>query len=117
LATIALVAWVWHSKASPGIRSAVLVLGAFLVTPYSLVYDNIMLAIALAGLGWEGYTQGWLPGEKVCLAFAWIAPIYLSFYYGCWLIVPIALLLMMAIRRLRSENLVPRASSICGFRT
>jgi hypothetical protein len=106
LATVALVGWVWHSKASPAIRSAALVLGIFLVTPYSFVYDNILLAIALAGLGWEGYTKGWLPGEKVCLSFTWIAPIYLSFYH-CWLlIVPIALLLIMAIRRLRSVKLV-----------
>jgi hypothetical protein len=106
LATVAIVGWVWHSKASPAIRSAVLVLGTFLVTPYSFVYDNILLAIALAGLGWEGYTGGWLPGEKVCLSFAWIAPIYLSFYH-CWLlIVPIALLLIMAIRRMRSGSFV-----------
>jgi alpha-1,2-mannosyltransferase len=106
LAIVGIVGWVWHFKASPAIRSAVLVLGTFLVTPYSLVYDHVLVAIALAGLGWEGYTRGWLPGEKVCLCFAWIAPIYLSFYH-CWLlIVPIALLLMMAIRRLRAGTLV-----------
>jgi hypothetical protein len=103
---VALVGWVWHSNASPAIRSAVLVLGTFLATPYSFVYDNILLAIALACLGWEGYTKGWLRGEKACLFFAWIAPFYLSFYH-CWLlIIPIALLLIMAIRRMRSANLV-----------
>ena len=52
LATIAIVSWVWHSKASPAMRSAVLVLGTFLVTPYSFVYDNILIAIALACLSW-----------------------------------------------------------------
>jgi hypothetical protein len=106
LAAIAIVSWVWHSKASPAIRSATLVLGTFLVTPYAFVYDNILIATALACLGWEAYRKGWLPGEKVGLAFAWIAPIYLSFYYCRLLIVPIALLFIMAIRRLRSANLV-----------
>ena len=106
LAMVALVVRVWRSKASPAIRSAVLVLGAFLTTPYAFVYDNILIAIALAGLGWEGYTKGWLPGEKVCLSLAWIAPIYLSFFHGWLLIVPIALLMIIAIRRMRSVNLV-----------
>ena len=106
LAMVAIVGWVWHSNASPAICSAILVSGTFLVTPYSFVYDNILLSIALACLGWEGYTKGWLPGEKVCLSFAWIAPIYLSFY-TCWLlIIPIALLLIMAIRRMRSVKVV-----------
>ena len=106
LAIVAIVGWVWQSKASPAMRSAVLVLGTFLVTPYSFVYDNILIAIALACLGWEGYTKGWLQGEKVCLFLAWIAPIYLSFYY-CWLLIaPIVLLFIMAIRRLRSGKLV-----------
>jgi hypothetical protein len=104
LAAIAIVSWTWHSKASLPIRSAVLVLGTFLATPYAFVYDNILIAIALAGLGWEGYTRGWLPGEKFCLTFAWIAPLYLSFHHGWLLIVPIALLLIMTIRRMRSVN-------------
>ena len=106
LTTVMIVGWVWHSKASPAIRSSVLVLGSFLVTPYSFVYDNVLTAIALACLGWEGYTNGWLTGEKVCLSLAWIAPIYLSFYYGYLLILPIILLFLMAIRRMKSENLV-----------
>lgn len=106
LAIVAIVGWTWHSKASPAIRSAILVLGTFLVTPYAFVYDNILIAIALACLGWEGYTKGWLPGEKICLFFAWITPIYLSFDHGWLLIVPTALLLIIAIRRMRSVNLV-----------
>ena len=52
LAMVAIVGWVWHSNASPAIRSAILVSGTFLVTPYSFVYDNILLSIALACLGW-----------------------------------------------------------------
>jgi hypothetical protein len=39
------------------IRPAVMMLGTFLVTPYPLVYNNILLSIALACWGWEGYTQ------------------------------------------------------------
>jgi hypothetical protein len=104
LAAIALVSWTWHSKASLPMRSSVLILGTFLATPYAFVYDNILIAIALSALGWEGYTRGWLPEEKVCLFFAWIAPMYLSFHHGWLLIVPIALLLIVSIRRIRSVN-------------
>jgi hypothetical protein len=107
LVAAALVVWVWHSKASPAISSAVLVLATFLVTPYAFVYDNVLIAVALACLGWEGYTKGWLPGEKICLTFAWIAPIYLSFIHGRLLLVPIILLFILALRRMRSADLVP----------
>jgi hypothetical protein len=107
LVTVAMVAWVWHSKASSTISAAVLVLGTFLVTPYAFVYDNILIAIALACLCWEGYTKGWLLGEKICLSLAWIAPIYLSFINCRLLLVPIVLLFIMALRRMRSADLVP----------
>jgi hypothetical protein len=98
---------VWNSKASLAIFGAVLVLGTFLVTPYAFVYDNILIVIAMAWLGWEGYTKGWLPGEKICLSLAWIAPIYLSFNNCRLLLVPIVLLFIMALRRMRSMDLVP----------
>ncbi len=107
LVIVALVAWVWHSQASPAISAAVLVLGTFLVTPYAFVYDNILIAIALACLGWEGYTRGWVAGEKICLALAWMAPIYLSFFNCRLLLVPIVLLLIMALRRMRWAALAP----------
>lgn len=106
LAVAMLVGRVWKSNASVAIRSAVLVTGTFLITPYSFIYDTVLLSIALACLGWEGYKTGWLPGEKLCLLLGWIAPLFLGAKY-CWLlIVPIAMLYIIAIRRMRSETLI-----------
>jgi len=103
---VVIVGWVWHAKASPAIYSTILVLGTFLLTPYSFVYDYILIAIPLACLGWEAYSKGWLPGERFCLFFAWIAPLYMSFANCRLLILPIVLLFILAIRRMRLINIL-----------
>jgi hypothetical protein len=99
-----IVGWVWHSKASPAVSSAILVLGTFIATPYSFMYDNVLIAIPLACLGWESYSKGWLPGEKYCLFFAWIAPVVMLFLNFRLLILPIVVLFIMAIRRVRIDK-------------
>jgi hypothetical protein len=75
LAAVAAVAWAWSREGSAAIRAAVLVLGILLFTPYEFVYDLTILALPLAWLGWEGYTEGWRRGEKTCLFLGWLTPI------------------------------------------
>jgi len=70
-----LVVWVWRRGAPPAISYAILVLGILLFIPYSFVYDLALLALPLAWLGWDGYTRGWLPGEKTCLVLVWLTPL------------------------------------------
>lgn len=70
-----MVAWVWRREAPLALRASVLVLGIFLFTPYDFVYDLAILALPLAWLGWDGYTRGWLPGEKVCLVLGFLTPL------------------------------------------
>lgn len=70
-----LVAWVWRREASLPLRSSVLVLGIFLFTPYDFVYDLAFLTLPLAWLSWEGYTRGWLPGEKIFLVLGFFSPL------------------------------------------
>ncbi len=106
ISVVVIVGWVWHSKASPAVSSAILVLGTFLVTPYSFIYDTVLIAIPLACLGWEAYTKGWLPGEKYCLFFAWLAPVCMLFVNLRLLILPIVLLFIIAIRRVRSIDVL-----------
>jgi hypothetical protein len=74
LTAAALVAWVWRREAAPAMRNAVLVLGILLFIPHGYVYDLALLALPLAWLGWDGYTRGWLPGEKTCLLLGWLTP-------------------------------------------
>jgi hypothetical protein len=69
------VVWVWWRQAAPSVRNAVLVLGILLSIPHSFIYDLALLALPLAWLGWEGYTRGWLPGEKVFIFLGWLTPL------------------------------------------
>jgi hypothetical protein len=75
LLTVFLVAWAWRRGAPLPLGGSLLVLGAFLFTPYAFIYDLAILALPLAWLGWEGYARGRLPGEKTCLALGWLAPL------------------------------------------
>jgi hypothetical protein len=105
LATAAIVAWVWFREASPAVRAAVLVLGVLLFPPYEFLYDLAILALPIAWLGWEGVSEGWLPGEQTVLFVCFLTPM-LTPMLAKWLnlqITPLvlALLLAVALRRLR----------------
>ncbi|MHB8069501.1 MAG: hypothetical protein ACYDIC_16540, partial [Desulfobaccales bacterium] len=75
LAAAVAVAWAWRRGAAPAIRNAVLVLGTLLFIPHSFIYDLAILALPLAWLGWDGYTRGWLPGEKPFLVLGFLTPL------------------------------------------
>jgi alpha-1,2-mannosyltransferase len=65
---------VWHQNRPLSSRASVLVIGILLFTPYLFAYDLTLLALPLAWLGWEGYTKGWIHGERVLLFLGWIMP-------------------------------------------
>jgi len=67
--------WLWRSPASFALKAAALCLAAILATPYSLDYDLMVLAPAIAFLAVDGLTRGFAPYEKTALAFLWIAPL------------------------------------------
>ncbi|MDP3181828.1 MAG: glycosyltransferase family 87 protein [Desulfobaccales bacterium] len=71
-----LVAWTWRQEASTPVRSAVLVLGILLFTPYAFDYDLALLALPLAWLGWKGHTQGWRPLMAIFLILSWLTPLF-----------------------------------------
>ncbi len=77
LVAAAFVVRVWRRETAPGVRNAALVLGILLFIPYGYVYDLALLALPLAWLGWDGFTRGWLPGERTCLLLGWLAPLVL----------------------------------------
>ncbi|RJR33843.1 MAG: DUF2029 domain-containing protein [Deltaproteobacteria bacterium] len=77
LAVVGLVAWTWRRESPSPLRNAMLVLGILMFSPHGYVYDLAILALPMAWLGWEGYTKGWLPGERVLLFLAWISPVAL----------------------------------------
>ena len=46
-----------------------------LATPYSLDYDLMLLAPAIAFLAADGFARGFAPWEKTVLAALWIVPL------------------------------------------
>jgi alpha-1,2-mannosyltransferase len=75
VAVTACVIGVWRSAADHRLKSAALMTGAMLATPYCFDYDMVMLGPAIACLVAYGLERGFLPWEKSLLALAFVAPI------------------------------------------
>jgi hypothetical protein len=68
-------AWLWRSKADFALKAAALAIAALLATPYSLDYDLMVLAPAIAFLAAHGLAHGFRPWEASALAILWLAPL------------------------------------------
>ena len=75
LAVAASLAWLWRGKAAFPLKAAGLLCGTLLATPYSLDYDLMLLAPAIAFLAADGLARGFAPWEKTILAALWIVPL------------------------------------------
>ncbi|MFL6796222.1 MAG: glycosyltransferase family 87 protein [Xanthobacteraceae bacterium] len=67
--------WLWRSRAPFPLQAAGLLLGSLLATPYSLDYDMMALAPAIAFLAADGLARGFAPYQKTVLAVLWIIPL------------------------------------------
>ena len=65
-ATVAVVA-LWRERCPPAIKSAGLVVAAFLATPYAWDYDAVILVFAAAWFAIEAAKTGFLPWEKIAM--------------------------------------------------
>ena len=74
LVAVALVR-LWLSDLPIGYRGAALCIAAILCTPYSLDYDLMLLAPAIALMAAEGKARGFAPYEGTCLALLWLMPL------------------------------------------
>ena len=75
IAVAAALVWLWRSRAAYPLKAAALLIGCVLATPYSLDYDLMLLAPAIAFLAADGITRGFAPYEKTVLAALWIVPL------------------------------------------
>ena len=71
----AALAWLWRSGASYHLKAAALTIAAIVATPYSLDYDLVVLAPAIALLVADGLSRGFGAYEKTALAFLWFMPL------------------------------------------
>jgi len=65
----------WRSEAAFPLKAAALCLAAVLATPYSLDYDLVVLALAIAYLACDGIERGFAPYEKTALVLLWLMPL------------------------------------------
>lgn len=112
LALAAALVWLWRSSAAYPLKAAGLLIGSLLATPYSLDYDLMVLAPAIAYLSIDGTARGFSPYEKTVLAGLWIVPLVARSIPQTTLIplaVPMMLLAMIfMLRRAMNECGAPR---------
>jgi alpha-1,2-mannosyltransferase len=65
----------WRSAAPHALKAAALCLGAILATPYTLDYDMMVLAPAIAFFAADALMRGFRPWEKTTLAALWVVPL------------------------------------------
>jgi hypothetical protein len=110
VAIAAALAWLWRSAVAFPYKAAALIIGALLATPYSLDYDLMVLAPAIAFLAAEGLAQGFRPGEKTALAALWLVPLIARSFAEATLIplgAPAMLIVFVMILR-RTASPAPR---------
>ena len=116
IAIAAALCWLWRSRASYALKAAGLLIGTLLATPYSLDYDLMLLAPAIAYLATDGMTRGFANWEKTILASLWIVPIIARSVPQATLIslaVPIMLIaLAFLLRRAMNESGIAQASGV-----
>ncbi len=67
--------WLWRTAAPFALKAATLLIGTLLATPYSLDYDLMLLAPAIAFLAVDGIHRGYSPYQKSLLAALWLTPL------------------------------------------
>jgi len=98
LCVAAAVLWIWRRPVEMPIKSAALVTGALLATPYVMDYDLTLLALPIAWLTVEGLRTQFLTWEKIALLGAWVLPLVSRQIGSLGVpIAPIALLLFLAL--------------------
>jgi alpha-1,2-mannosyltransferase len=67
--------WLWREDVAYPLKAAALIIASILATPYSLDYDFVALAPAIAFLAADGLARGFAPWEKTALALLWFMPL------------------------------------------
>jgi alpha-1,2-mannosyltransferase len=112
IAIAAALAWLWRSHAAYPLKAAALIVASILATPYSLDYDFVILAPALAFLAADGLARGFSPWEKTALALLWFMPL-IARSIAEQVLVPLGVPLMLLVFVL----VLARAAADTGFST
>jgi hypothetical protein len=107
VALIIALIWLWRGPVSYRIKAGALAIAAIIATPYSLDYDFVALAPAIAFLVADGLSRGFAPYEKTALALLWFMPL-VARTVAEWTLIPLGvpamlLVLLLALRRAANE--------------
>jgi hypothetical protein len=114
LLVLAFTVRLWRGRARYPLKAAGLALATLLATPFSLDYDLMVLAPAIAFLAMNGLRHGFAPWEETALAVLWIVPLVARAVAGATFI-PVGLLAMVAVFVLlvrRTLRPIPRSARI-----
>jgi glycosyl transferase family 87 len=119
VALAAALAWLWRSDAAFALKAAALCLATILATPYSLDYDMMVLAPAIAFLAADGFRRGFAPWEKTALAALWLVPL-LARSVGEATLIPLGVPAMLAVfvivmRRAGRDVTLPNLAKATAF--
>jgi hypothetical protein len=92
----AAVVWLWRTTAPFAFKAAALLIATLLATPYSLDYDLMLLAPAIAFLAAHGVARGFVPYEKTLLAALWLVPL-VARSVAQFTLIPLAVPAMIAV--------------------
>ena len=114
VAVVTVRAWLPASRLAHGTRSALLLTGALIATPFGLGYDLFILAPALAFMARRGLDDGFLSWEKTVMAAVFLAPCALLAAMASGVpfapLIPLALFALI-VRRARVEHGAARAAA------
>ncbi len=105
-----LVALVWRLRPNQGLRAATLLSATLLAVPLALLYDKLLLLVAIGWLVRDCRRDGFLPWEKTVLLAAWLGSIA-EYAIGSALHVPLGpvisfAILLLALRRIERATVV-----------
>jgi len=109
------VTWLWRSAAPAPLKAAGLIVAALLCTPYSLDYDLMVLAPAIAFWASDGLSRGFRSFEKTMLAALWIVPLIARSFAAATLIPLTAPLLLAAFALLLHHAAEESGASLLWF--
>jgi hypothetical protein len=87
--------WLWRSDVAFALKAAGLCLAVLLGTPFSLDYDMMALAPAIACLALHGNERGFGPYTKSALAALWMVPLLARPVAGA-ILIPLGVPAMLA---------------------
>jgi hypothetical protein len=102
--------WLWRTSAPFALKAAALLIGTLLATPYSLDYDLMLLAPAIAFLANDGIQRGYAPHQKTLLAALWLMPLLARSVAQATFIplaVPLMLVVFMQILMIAADRTAP----------